>query len=526
LYQKVYALAMIWICFCIFLRFLAGASSPSRSTAGAAPLLMAGITAKIWLRERYQRLYGRVRLAIEVLIIRLSAIGDVVHALPVAALLKRTLKDVRITWVVEPGAAGLLENNAAVDEVLIFPGKVLLRGIDPFHWEAKKLSEGLQFLRSLRSRHFDLAIDVQGLLKSSLLAILSGAPQRIGFKQAREFAPYLMTDLVDVGDYFGAHRHVVDHNLALAVRAIQLLGEKPEERAPVEFPLPSIDDQTRKNIEERLEAALGRAPNVLPTEKIDRAPHPLSSSQRSISPPVPGQGSDSSGLSSPELEAVVGLSSPWRVSALPPTTESPAAHPDEVGPNSIVSRPGPKASANLLGESSNGKKTLPPLAILIPGTTWSSKIWPVQQWTGLAQKLVEANYQIGIVGGPADIEANQLIEKELFAGTKGGVLNLTGSTSLLDLIPLFQVCDLVIGADTGPLHIAAATGKPKVVGIFGSTPSGRNGPYGKQGAAIALGLSCQPCFAKTCPLGTIACLKDMDYGYVFEQIQTLVLSST
>ena len=110
---------------------------------------MAGITATIWLRERYQRLYGKVRVAVEVLIIRLSALGDVVHALPVAALLKRQIPGARITWIVEPAAAQLLQDNEAVDEVLIFPGKAFLRALNPFHWQAEMVAEGGRFMLNI-----------------------------------------------------------------------------------------------------------------------------------------------------------------------------------------------------------------------------------------------------------------------------------------------------------------------------------------------------------------------------------------
>jgi ADP-heptose:LPS heptosyltransferase len=141
----------------------------------------------------------------------------------------------------------------------------------------------------------------------------------------------------------------------------------------------------------------------------------------------------------------------------------------------------------------------------------------------LARNLLDrTSYKILIIGGPTDVHDNQVIENELGTSTTGRVANLTGKTSLLDLIALFNVVDLVIGADTGPLHIAAATGKPKVVGIFGSTPAQRNGPYGEQCRAIFLGLSCQPCFEKTCPLGTTACLKDMSHQYVFDKLTEMV----
>lgn len=87
---------------------------------------------------------------------------------------------------------------------------------------------------------------------------------------------------------------------------------------------------------------------------------------------------------------------------------------------------------------------------------------------------------------------------------------------------LFLMADIVIGADTGPLHMAAASGIPDVIGIYGSTPWKRNGPYGKNTSVVALDLSCQPCFQKTCPIKTLACLKDLEVDTVFTQIKSVM----
>jgi heptosyltransferase-2 len=68
------------------------------------------------------------------------------------------------------------------------------------------------------------------------------------------------------------------------------------------------------------------------------------------------------------------------------------------------------------------------------------------------------------------------------------------------------------------LHLAAATNAPKVIGIYGSTPSRRNGPYGAHCLTISLALDCQPCFKQVCPLSTKACLVEMTPDYVFERM--------
>ena len=100
-------------------------------------------------------------------IIRLSAIGDVVHGLPLAASLRRLHPEAKITWIVQPGPAPLLEGHPCVDDLMLFPR----RG---GWWRISR------FLRSVRKQGFDLALDLQGNLKSGLVLRSTGAPRRVG----------------------------------------------------------------------------------------------------------------------------------------------------------------------------------------------------------------------------------------------------------------------------------------------------------------------------------------------------------
>ena len=161
--------------------------------------------------------------------------------------------------------------------------------------------------------------------------------------------------------------------------------------------------------------------------------------------------------------------------------------------------------------------------ILIPGTTWDTKIWPLAKWQELGKLLLSNNsYHIIICGGQNDLSINKQLEDYLSSISKRSVLNLTGRTNLLELISLFQEAAIIIGADSGPLHLASAVGKAKTIGIMGSTPSKRNGPYGKNSLSVALNLDCQPCFQKICPLGTTACLNNLQPQYVYDQIMDFV----
>jgi len=158
-------------------------------------------------------------------------------------------------------------------------------------------------------------------------------------------------------------------------------------------------------------------------------------------------------------------------------------------------------------------------AVLVPGTTWDSKIWPLEHWVRLSEKLIDQlGFRLILVGGKSEVVTNSKLANELKQSGRGSILDLTGQTTLPELQALFLRSDLVVGADTGPLHLAAATQTPKVVGVYGSTPARRNGPYGEHCLTIFMGLACQPCFEQICPLGTKACLIDLTPDYVFERL--------
>src|SRR3989442_8543941 len=138
-----------------------------------------------------------------ILIVKLSAIGDVVHTLPAAALLKRALPEARIAWAVGPRAAAILKGSPVIDDLI-------------------ELQTGAAFagMRSqLNVRGFvDIAIDFQGLIKSGLVAFTSRARRRVGFETSdlRERASRLfLTEQVETSQF----KHVIDKNLALAQAA-------------------------------------------------------------------------------------------------------------------------------------------------------------------------------------------------------------------------------------------------------------------------------------------------------------------
>ncbi len=148
-----------------------------------------------------------------ILIVRLSAIGDVLHGMPVLCALRAALPEAYLAWVVEGVSAQLLKHHPALDELVTVPRKWL-----------KSPRTVLDLRRKLRSLKFDVAIDMQGLTKSAIAARLSGARLRIGYGgvDGRELSTWLNNKLVEP-----TGTHVVDRNLEL----LQPLGiRQPEAR--------------------------------------------------------------------------------------------------------------------------------------------------------------------------------------------------------------------------------------------------------------------------------------------------------
>lgn len=129
-----------------------------------------------------------------ILIVRLSAIGDVVMASGLIPSLRSLWPDAHIAWLTEPAAAPLLRHNPRLNEVIVWP-----RSEWQQLWKQRRFGELCRrvgsFRRELKTRHFDLVLDAQGLLKSGVWAWLSGAPERKGLI-AREGSHLLMTERV------------------------------------------------------------------------------------------------------------------------------------------------------------------------------------------------------------------------------------------------------------------------------------------------------------------------------------------
>lgn len=299
-----------------------------------------------------------------ILVVRLSSLGDVVHAIPAVAALRRRFPDARIDWLVDDRFCELVELVGGVDHVFGLP-----RG--------RTLSWAARIVPHLRATRYDVAIDLQGLIRSGVLSWISGAPRILGFAsdQLRERpARWFYTDQPAAYLY----RHVIDKNLALVAR----LGVATE---PWEFPIrePSTDVVTR---------ALGTA------------------------------------------------------------------------------APGPT----------------PRFGLLNPGAAWPSKRWPPGQFGMLAARLKDEHALTSVVTwGPGE---RQLAE-QVAEASKGAAV-VAPPTSVIDLVALARSAAIMVSGDTGPLHLAAAVGTP-VVGVFGPSDPGRNGPWSPGDLVVSRFDDCQ-----------------------------------
>lgn len=163
-----------------------------------------------------------------VLIVLLGAIGDVVRALPLLGRMRRAWPHAHIAWAVEPKSEPVLRGHPWLDEIIIYN-----RARAPFSFAP--------FLRRVRAGRFDLVLDLQRHLKSGMVSLVSGAPQRIGFDRA---------NVKELNHLFATRR--IDPQPPMRLKLMQyqsfgdLLGIAP---APIEFGLqlpPEEDDRARK----------------------------------------------------------------------------------------------------------------------------------------------------------------------------------------------------------------------------------------------------------------------------------------
>jgi lipopolysaccharide heptosyltransferase I len=307
-------------------------------------------------------------------IIKPSALGDIVHSLPVLTALRARFPNARITWVVNRAYEPLLAGHPDLTDTLPFD-RSAFRGL------RSALRAGWAFAGELRRRQFDLVIDLQGLLRSGLMAWLCGSPIRVGFADAREGSRYAYT-----------------HKL----------------RSPARGAAHAVDRMW----------TVAEAFGVGHLPKTFRVP-----------------------LQTAEVEAARA-----ELAALP----------------------------------------RPVIAVAV-GAKWVTKRWPPAHFAEVLNRAHAGSRASAVfIGTDEDTAAAQ----QVAAALRGPSLTLTGQTPLPRLAAVLSVADVVLGNDTGPLHLAAAIGRPCVAPYL-CTKVMLHGPYG-HGNCVETSVACAGSYLKKC----------------------------
>ncbi len=173
----------------------------------------------------------------KILIIRLSALGDCIHTLPLLNSIKGLYPNCFCGWVCEEGISSVLENHPLIDKLYIFPKK---------EFKAKNFIDKIKFLiefsKEIKKENYDIVIDSQELFKSAVLSFLSGGKLRLAHKNSREFADWFATKRIPARKLFATGRHVVERNMDF----LKFLGHREYN---ISFPLKTISSNSLKKID-------------------------------------------------------------------------------------------------------------------------------------------------------------------------------------------------------------------------------------------------------------------------------------
>ncbi len=191
------------------------------------------------------------------------------------------------------------------------------------------------------------------------------------------------------------------------------------------------------------------------------------------------------------------------------------------GTYEYFSKPEERDRANVILH--NVKGGVKRMVALNPGGNWIAKRWPVENFISLGKKLLDRfdDIEVMIPGAAKDVKYVGGIVKEIGSGRCYAV---AGQTDLKELGVLFEKCDLVVSADSGPLHLASATGTT-TIGIFGPTSREITGPRGKgRNIVIQKSIDCVvPCYAEECEKD-YKCMRSVTVDEVFNAAEEVLAS--
>ena len=209
---------------------------------------------------------------VNILIVKLSAIGDVIHTLPSLAALRRCHPDADISWVVEEAAADLLVGNPDLNRVIVSGRKRWIRKLKRGEI-VQPLREMFSLFKEIRRRPYDLVIDFHGLLKSAAIVLISGGKRKLGYDSLQEGSGLFYNEKIpeDLG------KHAVDRYLDFVRYLVR--GRESRNAACMEGPpvfTIAIGEEERR----RVAALLSENAALLPAggerhSPLPAAPHPL-----------------------------------------------------------------------------------------------------------------------------------------------------------------------------------------------------------------------------------------------------------
>lgn len=154
-----------------------------------------------------------------------------------------------------------------------------------------------------------------------------------------------------------------------------------------------------------------------------------------------------------------------------------------------------------------------------PGARWENKRWPAPFFAELVHRLAGQfpAARFAILGSDDDKSLGKIVA----GGAPDRCLNLCGATTLPEMVEWIRLCDLMVTNDTGPMHVAAALGRP-LVALFGPTEPRRTGPYGQLKNVLRIELPCSPCLKSVCHFEKPnACLQTISPDMVLSKINAV-----
>jgi lipopolysaccharide heptosyltransferase I len=349
----------------------------------------------------------------KILVLRLSAVGDVLRTLPAVKALKEYFPSSYIAWVVEEPSKTLLESQPEIDRVIFLPRKRWTEEMKSIGKVWKTFKEMGQFILELRKQKFDIVLDFHGIIKSGMISFLSGSSKRIGYdrKSSRE------------GNFFFSNIKVK-------------LPKEKISRYQRNFALLKGLGLEVKDFDTRL--------HIPPRDK-----EYVESFFIRLNPP----------LGRPSIAIHTGTN-----------------------PNALFKR------------------------------------WMPGHYAQLADRLIrELDATVIFTWGPGELESVEAIRKEM---REQSVLG-PETESLTQLGELFKHCDLYLGGDTGPMHIASLVGTSVLV-IYGPTDPVFHEPLGRH-RKVRKEVGCNPCRNRSCD--ELRCLKAITVDDVFLAAKDLLRES-